>query len=174
MFRDIVQRNLTQKLICDYRGCTFCGQSLRVWSSFLRWPQTTFMAIFELSRVDYPRNRLKFINLLVFTKPFICVLIFSPKMVFVECYRLLEYKRHDTVVMFCRQLKVYRTMKQSVFSLISSVYCLITTNQSKKKLTKKRVSADFGPNCDINDRFYQHSRILLKSLWFNFFDKNNN
>ena len=42
------------------------------------------------SKLDYPRNRPKFINLSIFTKPYVCVLSFPPKMVSVECYRLLD------------------------------------------------------------------------------------
>ena len=70
------------------------GSPLRVWSSFLRRPETLFMAILELSRVDYPRNRLIFVSRTTSEKSYGCVLNFWSKMVFVESTRLLEEFRY--------------------------------------------------------------------------------
>ena len=53
------------------------------------------MVIFELSGVDYPRNSLRFMYLTTFAKPYVCVLIFLPKMVLVEFLLLLDYTRYD-------------------------------------------------------------------------------
>ena len=54
------------------------------------------MAIFELSRVDYPRNRLRFINFTTFGKTYVYVLNFLSKMVLLESLLLLEYIRYGT------------------------------------------------------------------------------
>ena len=48
------------------------------------------MVIFGLSKVDYPRIRIRFIDFTIFGKYYICVLIFSSKMVLVESLRLLD------------------------------------------------------------------------------------
>ena len=56
------------------------------------------MAIFGLSMVNYPRNRLGFIILSNFQKPYVCVLNFHSKMVFVEFGCGSEHSRYVVTV----------------------------------------------------------------------------
>ena len=102
--------------------------SLRVWSTKMLSPWTIFMAIFELSMVDYPRNRLIFINSTIFTKYYVYVLTFLSEMVLVKSLRLLEHTRYDSTVTTIAWPKVLSTKVPFGFSLISRFFTLITPN----------------------------------------------
>ena len=92
------------------------------------------MAIFGLNRVDYPRKRLTFINLTKFQKYYVCVLNFLSKLVLVESLRLLEYSSTAKSEGGKTWLKVIFTKIYVVFSLISSLWALISHFFSKLTL----------------------------------------
>ena len=104
------------------------GPPLRVWSTKILRPQVIFMAIFELSRVDYPRNRLRFTNSTTFGKTYVHVLIFLSKMVLPESLLLLEYKRYGTTKGGIHCTKVMSTNDHLDFVLISPFCTLISPN----------------------------------------------
>ena len=83
------------------------------------------MAIFGLSRVDYPRNRLRFLNLTKFENPYVYVLFFLSKMVSGKSLRLLEYSRTVKSESDKTLLKVMVTIKRVGFGLISRPSSLI-------------------------------------------------
>ena len=79
---------------------------LRVWSLFFKMLVTLSRAIFELNGVDYPyrHQQVKKWTCSVNSQN-LCVK-FSAKMVFVECYRLLEGRRYDFAEVIDLWLKV--------------------------------------------------------------------
>ena len=86
------------------------------------------MVIFELSMVDYPRNHLRFMNMTIFEKYYVHVLIFWSKMVLVESLRLLEDTRYDSTVTARAWSKVVPTKVPLDFFLISRFSTLISPN----------------------------------------------
>ena len=84
------------------------------------------MAIFEFSMVDYPINHLRFMNLTIFEKYYVHVLIFLSKMVLVESLRLLEYTRYDPTVTVIPWSKVVPTKVPLDFFLISRFCTMIS------------------------------------------------
>ena len=77
------------------------------------------MAIFEFSRLNYPRNHLRFIDLTIFEKPYVCVLNFWSKMVFVECYRHLHVDHT-----WCGKMDSIKTFSRVVFTKQRVVFLL--------------------------------------------------
>ena len=100
---------------------------LRVWSTKILRSWTIFMAIFELSGVNYLRNRLSFINLTSFAKHCLCA-IFSSKMILVESLLLLDYMSYDSTKSGKCCWKVVSTKVHLDFMLIRRFCVLISPN----------------------------------------------